>query len=247
MLDTNQIDGWWLDVERVKPDQWPLLENLLEEHEIERSKRFHFEHDRLSYIAAHALMRTLLTKWSDIAPSDWRFEKGTHGKPEAIIPDGSPTFRVNIAHTRGMVAGAVTVDNDLGVDIEWLGRKNDIDALAQRVLTEEEREQIAKTPLNQKQRTFLTFWTLKEAYVKAIGKGLSKSLDSFYFDLVSLKINFKTEREGFDGDNPAHWRIEHIVPGDNHLISIAAQHSNPQDIDVSIKETSVDNLLQFKN
>jgi len=212
---------WWLDVASISDADWPALERLLQTEEIERARRFHFERDRQSYIAAHALNRALLSHWTGHEASSWRFTVGDHGKPEVVAPPEHPGLRVNLSHTRSLVAAALTLDHDIGVDVEWVRRSCDIDALSQRVFTPEERVMLDNTPEAQKRDVFFTLWTLKEAYIKATGKGLSQPLSSFYFELDPLTIGFKTPSAQND---PLGWQFHHMRLGEEHRLSLAVHH-----------------------
>jgi len=223
MVTPDRAALWWLSLDRIGEDDWGLLESLVSEDEFTRSERFHFERDREVYIAAHAACRGLLSYCMGGSPKDWRFSVEEHGKPELICPPGGPKLRVNISHTRGLAAVALTVDHDIGVDVEWLQRSTETDKLAERVFAPRERRTLAAAPEPRKIETFLTFWTLKEAYVKAIGKGLSQPLDAFSFDLDSLRIHFDDRLV----DDPSKWYFERYSPGPEHLMALAVRHPQP--------------------
>ncbi|HEY2150150.1 MAG TPA: hypothetical protein VGH34_05035, partial [Vicinamibacterales bacterium] len=87
---------------------------LLSDEERSRCQRFHFEHDRLEFTLAHAMLRTMLSAFDDVAPQDWRFESDSDGKP-AVAPgvtSSPPSF--NLSHSHGLVACAVAIHGDLG-------------------------------------------------------------------------------------------------------------------------------------
>lgn len=234
----DHVTVWWLDLKSIREDDWQLLESLLEDSELERSTRFHFDRDRDVYIAAHALTRGLLTWWTGLPARDWRFTAGDHGKPEVTPPPGLPRLRVNLSHTRELAAVALTVDNDVGVDVEWLERVNDVDQLAKRVFAADERALLAATPSERKTEIFLTFWTLKEAYVKAIGKGLSQPLDAFAFTLEPPVIRF----DDIEADDAALWRFRHLRPTDRHKLAVGVRHPHPERLSMEIGEAPLDYL-----
>ena len=224
MINQNRAAVWWLPVEWIEGDQWQMLETLLIDEERTRAKRFHFERDKLVYIAAHAICRGLLSYCLGQPPQSWRFSVEDHSKPELVCSSDGPQVRVNISHTRGLAAVALTVDNDIGIDVEWLQRNAQTEALAERVFAVPEREALAAAPEDAKVDTFLAFWTLKEAYVKAIGKGLSQPLDAFSFDLEPLRIYFEDPL----ADNPAQWHFERHQPSAEHLLALAIRHPDPE-------------------
>lgn len=227
----------WLAVDDVSPAQWPRLEALLDAAELARSKRFAFERDRHTYIAAHALGRVLLSSWAGGTPQAWRFAVGDHGKPEAVVPEGAPRLRLNLSHTRGLAAAVLSEDHDVGVDVEWLDRKSPTMELAQRFFAAAECTQLETVPEGTFGEHFLAFWTLKEAYVKAIGKGLAQPLDSFAFTLEPLSIRFDSV-----ADDPAHWLFHRLRPTPAHLLALALRHPRPDVVRVDARAVTVDEL-----
>lgn len=231
---------WWIEVDRVADGDWPRLEALLDDGERERARRFHFERDRLSYIAGHALARGLLSAWAGGEPVAWRFAAGSHGKPEVQSPVTAPRLRVNLSHTRGLAAAAVTEDRDIGVDVEWLDRRPASADLARRYFAAAECAQLEAVPPERTNETFLAFWTLKESYIKAIGKGLSQALDSFAFTLEPLAIRFEP---GLN-DDPAGWAFRQYRPTPSHLMALAVRHSDPRSVRVDASAVDAETLLR---
>lgn len=234
-IPENRVNVWWLDLTTLSDSHWPTLEALLDGEERERAQRFHFLHDRHAYIAAHAVARALLTRWTGVEASSWCFTIGAYGKPEVVSPFDLPGLRINLSHTRGMVAVALTQHHDIGVDVEWLERQCDIDSLAQKVFTAEERTLLQTTPADKKQDIFLTLWTLKEAYIKAIGKGLSQPLDAFHFSLEPLAIRFKAAPLDETPNDPQTWGFRRASPTDTHRLALAIRHPDPSSLDVTIE------------
>lgn len=239
----HRVNGWWLETDSILKSQWPRLEQLLENAEIERAERFHFEHDRQSYIAAHALTRALLTMETGLSPSSWRFTTGPFGKPEAILPPGLPKIRVNLSHTRGLAAAVLSIHHDVGVDVEWLGRNIDIKEFSTQVLTAQERAVLNATPQDQKRHVFLTFWTLKEAYIKAIGKGFSHPLDSFHFNLTPLGIHFKASRSAVSSDDAKQWKFQHFQPNLDHFMALAVHHPEPEKLAITFEAAPLETII----
>ena len=149
-----------------------------------RYARFRFARDQRDYAAAHALLRTSLSRYADVAPGSWQFREAPGGKPSLVLGDGMPPLSFNLSHTHGLVACAIASGSDVGIDVESVDR--DVgDGVAERFFSESENadlRQCASEPL--RARRFIELWTLKEAYVKAIGKGLSHPLDSIVFDVA---------------------------------------------------------------
>lgn len=237
-MNTARAEIWWLEVDTVTAPHWPRLEALLAEEERQRASRFHFEHDRQCYIAAHALGRRLLSHWAGGEPADWRFVTGDHGKPEVVGPEGLPRLRLNLSHTRGLAAVALTEEHDIGIDVEWLAREADCLGLGQRFFAAAECQVLLQSAPERLTETFLSFWTLKEAYVKAIGKGLAQPLNSFFFTLEPPAIAFADAV----ADDAASWLFRQLRPTDRHLLALALKHPRPTGVTVTARAMTAEAL-----
>jgi 4'-phosphopantetheinyl transferase len=226
-------------LDAVQDAEWPRLAALLDDAERARAGRFAFERDSRAYVAAHALGRQLLSSWAGGAPQHWRFTVGDHGKPEVDSPPGGPRLRLNLSHTRGLAAAVLTEEHDVGIDVEWLDRKTGGMDVAQRFFAPAECAQLAAVPPEETGRTFLAFWTLKEAYVKAIGKGLAQPLDSFAFTLDPLAIRF----DAAQADDPARWLFRRFQPTAGHLMAVALRHPDPAAVAVEVTAVTPAALL----
>lgn len=238
-MPANIVAVRWLELEAVEAGQWPGLEALLDDAERARAARYHFERDRLVYIAAHALGRALLSEWAGGAPQDWRFQVVEHGKPEVVAPAGAPRLRLNLSHTRGLAAAALVEDHDVGIDVEWLDRKAPTMDLARRFFAPAECAHLEALPEGAFVEAFLAFWTLKEAYVKAIGKGLAQPLDSFAFTLDPVAIRFDAAL----ADDPARWLFRRFQPSPSHLLALALRHPYPATVTVEARPVSAGDVL----
>lgn len=162
----------------LEPETAERCLRMLDAEERARHERFRFERDRMSYLTAHALTRGVLARQLAVQPSELRFANGPHGRPELAWPDSQPRLRFNLSHTHGRVACAIALERDVGVDIEHLDRRVDIAQLAPSVFSEAERAELATLDAEAARLRFFELWTLKEAYIKAVGKGLSLPLRS---------------------------------------------------------------------
>lgn len=182
-----------------------------------RSDRFHFERDRRRFAVTRGLLRFTLSLYvPDSRPDAWRFGRNRHGRP-AIAGDGGGGLDFNLSHTAGRAVLAVSRLRSVGVDVEWRGRSLAAADLAARFFAAEEAAALPTEPAA-RDRRFFELWTLKEAYVKALGKGLSIPLDSFHIGFpgesgLSLEI---------DGRSAAGWRLWALDAGRDHALAVAA-------------------------
>jgi len=209
----------WVE-DQGDPAQTERWRRLLSEEERTRQVRFYFEHDRQTYLAAHALTRTVLSRLVGAPPASLRFELGERGRPELSYPALQPALRFNLSHTRGLVACAVAIAADVGVDVEQVERRLDIDQLARSVFSESEREAMAALPVEAQRKRFFQLWTLKESYIKAVGKGLALPLRA-----ISLRLDAEpTPRIEFGpqiADDGRDWWFHVRQPRPSHMLSVA--------------------------
>lgn len=223
-LERDSVEIRWLALDRVGADDWPALERLLDEGERDRAGRFRREHDRRAYIAGHALVRAMLSRCAPVPPAAWRFAANAYGRPEILRQAGTPPLRFNLTHTRGLAAAAVTFEGDIGLDAEWLDRPALTMDLAARSFAPAEIEYLAKIPADRRKDALFGLWTLKEAYVKAVGRGLSLPLDAFAFAMEPLRISFSPPIE----DAPDGWLFRRFRPTPSHAMALALRHPEPR-------------------
>jgi len=152
---------------------------LLSEEELARAARFRYERDRFQRIASCALVRTVLGSLVGASPNALKFSKASLGRPILVFP-ASPSISFNVSHSGNWIALAVSCDAEVGVDVEWCVGAAPIE-VAERYFTKEEVRAIREARADLRSATFLQFWVLKESYLKALGAGLHKPLNSFSF------------------------------------------------------------------
>jgi phosphopantetheinyl transferase len=182
---SERFTVWCRATGGLEPDALVAEAGVLCPAERARSARFVFPADRREFVAAHALLRCALSRRRPaIEPAAWRFEPGPLGKPR-VAPDqrGDPPVTFNLSHTRGLVACVVADGRAVGVDVESADRPAQHDALAARFFHASEIESLRALGGESRRVRFVELWTLKEAYLKAIGAGLSMPLRDCRFDL----------------------------------------------------------------
>lgn len=214
-MPADSIHVWSLALDTITEPQWSAFAAILDEGERHRAGQFHFDNGRQAFIAAHALVRCLLSHMDGRAPGLWRFAAEQGGKPYAI--DSALAF--SLSHSRGMVAVAATAAGRIGVDLEPLARRFDI-RIANRYFAPEETAALQAIPDDlERAEYFIRLWTLKESFVKATGKGLSQPLDAFAFvslDPVRLAIH------DHDIGDPASWMFwQHSEDG--YVLAVSAE------------------------
>ncbi|MFV2004557.1 MAG: 4'-phosphopantetheinyl transferase superfamily protein [Gammaproteobacteria bacterium] len=231
-LPDNEVHVWFCRPETIQDEKKiSAYRSILSEQEIEQHHRFHFEKDKHNYLVSHALLRHALSKYADVKVSEWQFSSNAHGKPELIQGTGLPVINFNLTHTDGLCACVVTLNMACGIDAENIHRKNRLDAIAQRMFAEEELAMLRKNKNIQHQ--FYDLWTLREAYVKALGTGLAGSSKDFYFEVdaknLSACINFRNGKQA----ESSHWQFKLFEPTQEHRLSIAFASSEPVSVQMT--------------
>ena len=221
-LANNEIHLWMTKPEELLGNDELLTTyaTLLTSKETAKQQRYKFAKDRHDALITRAFIRDLLSYYADIAPQDWQFEKGEKDKPE-IINCPLP-LRFNISHTKNLIICAVTLEDDIGCDVENTGRSNDVLAIAERYFSPKESKELFALPVAQQRNRFFDYWTLKESYIKAWGLGLAIPLKDFSFniadtedkhkELFSIKHNISLSFAEHRVDEPQIWRSWLVYP-----------------------------------
>lgn len=170
---------------------------LLDATENARAARFVFPHSRITFIAAHALARAALAAAAGAPPAAFGFAAGAHGKPAALLHGRPAGLAFNLSHTNGLVGVAVASvpGLPLGFDLEPVDRRAPME-VARRYFTDAEIAWLDGLPEAARAEGFFRLWTLKEAFIKATGKGLTQDLSSFWFGVDPPAIAFAPDLPG---------------------------------------------------
>ena len=202
--------------------------------EHERMARFVFERDRVRFLLTRALVRTTLSRYAPVAPADWHFIANAHGRPEILDrPAGVPDLRFNLSHTDGLIACAVTIGREVGIDVEHVGRRLTQDVAA-RFFAPAEVAHLQSLPADQQERVFFDYWTMKEAYIKARGFGLALPLGDFAFQFAPDRPPTITIEPSLN-DDPATWQFQQDWPTPIHRLGLAIRRTG-DDLPVRMRQ-----------
>ena len=220
----GRIDIWLARTESAR-DTADLrrCRKILSPLEIDSCAAFHREEDRRRALVSRALLRETLSRYAPVRPEAWEFAFGPHGKPAIAAPAGL-RLRFNLSHARGLVACAVTLDDEIGVDLEDTARELDPLELAQRVFSPEEIAALRALAPEARRQRFFKIWTLKEAYLKARGMGFALAPQSASFELGErgrVRVHFTAEAE----DHPSGWWFALLGTEPGHVLALAARNS----------------------
>ncbi|MBY8869550.1 4'-phosphopantetheinyl transferase family protein [Streptomyces sennicomposti] len=197
---------------------------LLTEEERARLRRLRGQGARRRFLGARTLARYALSARSGRPVHAWRFRPGPWGRPEPEPP--CEGLRFNLSHTEGLIACLVTRGRACGVDVERAPASPD--ALTHLVprLAEPERAELAALPPAARADRFSELWVLKEAYLKALGTGVTRELSGFSFTTPPTGPIAVRDPRRPSGAADAWWfRLLRPAPG--YVLAVAAEHGRP--------------------
>jgi len=222
LLPDDEVHVWLANPDATAGPEW--LERflaLLGPLERDRHQRLRREEPRQEFLVAHALARLALSRYARVPAESLSFAFGEHGRPEVSSPPDARWLRFNLSHTRGMVVFAVVRELDIGVDVESAARRLRHRELAERFFGEDEVKTLEALAPEEREGRFLELWTLKEAYLKARGSGISIPLRSFQLQLSDAE----PPRIRFDRavlrDDAASWQLSLHHPSPTHTLALA--------------------------
>ena len=226
---SDRIDLWLAFADKItSPALLSRYRRILSENEKRQELRFHFSKDRHRYLITRALVRTVLSQYAPISPEQWEFASNAYGKP-AISNNhwDAKTISFNISHTDGLVALGITKAKSIGVDAENIISRPAPIEVANHFFSANEVAELDALTLSKRQERFFQFWTLKEAYIKARGMGLSIPLNQFSFH-IPAPAKSSTPRLSFHpdlNDDPYRWRFWQFRASSNHLLAICVERA----------------------
>jgi 4'-phosphopantetheinyl transferase len=223
-------------------ENYALASSCLTEDETARAKRFYFDRHRQAFVLGRAALRGLLGTYLGIAPAEVRFIYGPQGKPGLApnhINEACP-LQFNVSNSGNLAAYAFTTGCEIGVDVEQHRPLHDFENIARRFFSPEETAELLELPTGERNTGFFHCWSRKEAYIKAMGGGLSIPLDSFR---VTLRPGVPARMVSLGGseDSARAWSMHAFDAGPGYAGAIAYQ-AEPR----SVRESSivsVDELL----
>jgi 4'-phosphopantetheinyl transferase len=212
------------------PDELDKLKELLDDDERRRAARFVRPELRSRFAAGRGMLRTILAAYLGVAPAALRFEYNGYGKPSlaattgpAPHPGGEPLdLRFNLSHSGQWALLAVALGRELGVDIEAIRPEWEFEKLAEHFFSAAEVAALMSTPDTARRRAFFSCWTRKEAYIKALGRGLAVPLDSFDVSLApGLPAELLAVRDL--PLEPARWLMTALEPARDYLGALCVE------------------------
>ncbi len=192
---------------------------VLSPDERERAARFRVGRPRRNFILTRGTLRCLAATYVRVEPQQLSFRYSEHGKPTL---DGPSEIRFNVSHTDGLALLAFVRARDIGVDVEKIEAARDAKKLAERFFSLRERSLLENLSGEELHAAFFRCWTRKEAYVKALGEGLSLPLDQFDVSVAPDELHALLATRP-DSVEASRWRLRDLrtIPGYAAALAVA--------------------------
>ena len=226
MLKKNEVHVWRASL-HLTSHQVQTLEQMLSGDELGRAGRFSFRKDRDHFIAARGLLRTILGKYLLMQPDELRLCCGPFGKPALEEKTHGKTLRFNVSHSHGLALFALAREREIGVDLEYARPDLSVGTIARQFFSRREADALSALPERDRQKTFFTLWTRKEAVMKADGMGLARDLKQYEIlpDYHEMHI---IRRAGNEPQGVDIWSLKDLDAGPGYAAALAVEGQNWQ-------------------
>jgi 4'-phosphopantetheinyl transferase len=215
-----EVHVWTVPLDYREESFYPYL-GILDSEELHISASFRFERDRQRFIIRRIILRKLLSLYLGITPQMVRLRYSPHGKPYLLTPCDGDSIQFNTSHSKGLALYVFSRQRHLGVDLESLQLIPEIDALLSRWLPTQEAVSLLKLSTEKKHLAFFTFWVQKEAYLKALGQGLSHLNDITVFFPVTPE--FAVQVSSGSPFWVGSWSCQILTPAPNYVAALTVE------------------------
>lgn len=222
-LPVDMVHIWKCSLDETYLSEEELWQTL-DDSERQRAGFLHFGRDRRHFIAAHGVLRLILSRYLKIPPHYLKFNYGINGKPY-LANSNIPELKFNLSHSVDRLLFAFTCKHEIGIDIEYIDLIPEVDNVARFILTEREYTMLKKTPFEHKLESFYEFWTLKEACIKAFGFKLAESINQFEIWMPEHRL-IRLPRMGWKIGDGVEFSYQLIKPDPGYMSAVVVADQN---------------------
>jgi 4'-phosphopantetheinyl transferase len=213
---TLEVHVWHVDPAAISaPEVIETCAHWLDSDERSRWHAFKTAALQHDFLVAHALCRGVLSHYTNEPPQSWQFTRGVFGKPALHAPRAFSNLRFNLSHTQNLALVALTVAKEIGVDAEQIREEVDQEIIARHFFSPADRVVLASSVAGTQRETFFNLWVMKEAYLKGIGEGLTRSPETF-----TVPYDGQSGTVRFEG-----WQLACSKPTPKHVAAVAVKES----------------------
>lgn len=177
ITDEREVHIWMIDFKSSLFAQEHFDYSILSNEEVMRAKNFKLDQHKVQFLTSHVYLRLILSRYLHCSPKTICYGVEEYGKPFLMGQNESYKIYFNMSHSEGAVLYAITLNAQIGADIELIKDNLDIYELLDNVFTAHEKSLFKNINAEKKYKVFYNVWTRKEAYLKAIGTGLNFPLN----------------------------------------------------------------------
>lgn len=183
---------------------------LLSYDEHKRTSQYHFEKDRKNFIIARGILRSIISRYLLITPEEIKFSYNAYGKPYLNPKNNGPLY-FNISHSADLILYIFSKNNEVGIDVENIHPIDNFENIAEQFFSPRENIKLKSVPASLRLNSFFKCWTRKEAFIKAIGNGLSYPLHEFDVSLLPNEpaTLLKVQRDPYLSSQ---WSLKALTP-----------------------------------
>ena len=202
------------------------LAQWLSDEERRRADRYDFDRDRRRFIVARARLRQLLALRLMTRPEAVELVYRAHGKPALAHGSNDRDWRFSVSHCDEIAVYAFSQGREVGIDIEAIREVRDADAIVSQFFSRCEQEAYRALDPGAKRLGFFNCWTRKEAFLKALGHGLSHPLDCFDVSLAPGEPAGILRVKNTPGCDSG-WSLESFTPSPGFVAAVVTQRRAP--------------------
>lgn len=186
------IDIWYLPIKAISADKIKYYQSFLSKNEISQYDTFSFSKEKNRYLLTRYMIGKLLYEYTGEVNMYQSLDFNPWGRP--FISSAHNLFKIdfNISHNDEYIVCGITSGGKIGIDIESYSKHRSC-FIAEDFMAEPEISDLKVRSGEEWNKRFIEFWTLKESFIKGVGKGMAIPLDSFYFSINESNILFFDE------------------------------------------------------
>ncbi|WP_447980431.1 4'-phosphopantetheinyl transferase family protein [Candidatus Nitrospira bockiana] len=202
-IGVDDVHVWWSTLDDVS-GLTDSFEGVLSADERRRADRFSFPQARTRFVLSRGLLRLILSRYVGREPGRVAFSYGRYGKPALRTMPAEPALRFNASHSEELILYAVTRGREVGVDVERIRPQFPYGEVVGQFFSPSEKDSLYAMAPTRRCDWFFACWTVKEAYLKAIGRGLSGPLDRIEVAVspdvsrVSMRVDGQPDARAFE-------------------------------------------------